>query len=138
VRFYRPPLPDTQFASLALTVRWSLPPLPPGRAASPQRASHLAAGPPNSVPPSSAWLNPGSSSSSVAGASGRIAPRRRMRESGIVAGEDLSPRKAPIPLMLALSTTNGIGEIQQAFQTYQGPPISGHIERNINRYELSR
>jgi L-asparaginase len=51
-------------------------------------------------------------------ASGRVAPRRRLRESGIVAGEDLSPQKARILLMLALSTTSDIGAIQSAFQTY--------------------
>jgi L-asparaginase len=51
-------------------------------------------------------------------ASGRVAPRRRLRESAIVAGEDLSPQKARILLMLALSTTSDIGAIQSAFQTY--------------------
>jgi L-asparaginase len=51
-------------------------------------------------------------------ASGRVAPRRRLRESGIVAGEDLSPQKARILLMLALSTTDDIAAIQQAFSTY--------------------
>src|SRR6516165_9784173 len=51
-------------------------------------------------------------------ASGRVAPRRRLRESGIVAGEDLSPQKARILLMLALSTTSDVGAIQSAFQTY--------------------
>ena len=51
-------------------------------------------------------------------ASGRVAPRRRLRESGIVAGEDLSPQKARILLMLALSTTSDIGAIQRAFQTF--------------------
>ena len=51
-------------------------------------------------------------------ASGRVAPRRRLRESGIVAGEDLSPQKARILLMLALSTTSDICAIQQAFSTY--------------------
>src|SRR5215831_3811346 len=51
-------------------------------------------------------------------ASGRVAPRRRLRESGIVAGEDLSPQKARILLMLALSTTTDITAIQQAFSTY--------------------
>ena len=51
-------------------------------------------------------------------ASGRVAPRRRLRESGIVAGEDLSPQKARILLMLALSTTSDISAIQSAFQTY--------------------
>ena len=51
-------------------------------------------------------------------ARGRVAPRRRLRDSGFVAGEDLSPQKAPILLMLALSTTSEIGAIQSAFQTY--------------------
>jgi L-asparaginase len=51
-------------------------------------------------------------------ASGRVAPRRRLRESGIVAGEDLSPQKARILLMLALLKTTDIAAIQQAFSTY--------------------
>ena len=51
-------------------------------------------------------------------ATGRVAPRRRLRESGIVAGEDFSPQKARILLMLALSTTSDVAEIQKAFQTY--------------------
>jgi L-asparaginase len=51
-------------------------------------------------------------------ASGRVAPRRRLRESGIVAGEDLSPQKARILLMLALSTTSDVTAIQQAFSMY--------------------
>ena len=50
--------------------------------------------------------------------SGRVAPRRRLRESGIVAGEDLSPQKARILLMLMLATTTDIAAVQQAFQTY--------------------
>jgi L-asparaginase len=50
--------------------------------------------------------------------SGRVAPRRRLREGGIVAGEDLSPQKARILLMLMLTATTDIGAIQQAFQTY--------------------
>src|SRR5271169_2770874 len=50
--------------------------------------------------------------------SGRVAPRRRLRESGIVAGEDFSPQKARILLMLALSTTTDSVAIQQAFSTY--------------------
>lgn len=49
-------------------------------------------------------------------ATGRIAPRRRLRETGIVAAEDLSPQKARILLALMLTTTTDIGEIQQAFQ----------------------
>jgi len=51
-------------------------------------------------------------------ATGRVAPRRRLRESGIVAGEDFTPQKARILLMLALSATNDVGEVQRAFQTY--------------------
>src|ERR1700716_16437 len=51
-------------------------------------------------------------------ASGRVAPRRHLREAGIVAGEDLSPQKARILLMLMLTTTSDIAEIQTAFQTY--------------------
>jgi L-asparaginase len=51
-------------------------------------------------------------------ASGRVAPRRRLRESGIVAGEDFTPQKARILLMLALSITSEIAAIQEAFQSY--------------------
>src|SRR5437660_4675317 len=51
-------------------------------------------------------------------ATGRIAPRRRMRETGIVAGEDLSPQKARILLALMLLSTRDVGEIQRAFQSY--------------------
>ena len=51
-------------------------------------------------------------------ASGRVAPRRHLREAGLVAGEDFSPQKARILLMLMLTTTSDIGEIQKAFQTY--------------------
>jgi L-asparaginase len=51
-------------------------------------------------------------------ASGRVAPRRHLRETGLVAGEDFSPQKARILLMLMLTTTGDIAEIQKAFQTY--------------------
>jgi L-asparaginase len=51
-------------------------------------------------------------------ASGRVAPRRRLKETGIVAGEDFSPQKARILLMLMLTTTRDVGEIQAAFQRY--------------------
>ena len=50
--------------------------------------------------------------------SGRVAPRRRLVETGIVAGEDLSPQKARILLMLMLLTTSHIAAIQEAFGTY--------------------
>jgi L-asparaginase len=49
--------------------------------------------------------------------SGRVAPRRRLRETGILAGEDLSPQKARILLMLALTTTSDIAEIQRLLQS---------------------
>jgi L-asparaginase len=49
---------------------------------------------------------------------GRIAPRRRLRETGIVAGEDFSPQKARILLALLLTTTSDTGDIQAAFQSY--------------------
>jgi len=51
-------------------------------------------------------------------ATGRVAPRRRLRETGIVAGEDLSPQKARILLALMLLTTSDVAAIQQAFQAY--------------------
>jgi L-asparaginase len=47
--------------------------------------------------------------------SGRVAPRRRLREAGIVAGLDFSPQKARILLLLALTTTTDIAAIQEAF-----------------------
>lgn len=50
-------------------------------------------------------------------ASGRVAPRRRLRETGIVAGEDLSPQKARILLMLALTKTADTAKIQKLFQS---------------------
>jgi L-asparaginase len=51
-------------------------------------------------------------------ASGRVAPRRKLKDNGIVAGEDFSPQKARILLMLMLTQTRDIGEIQAAFQAY--------------------
>jgi L-asparaginase len=51
-------------------------------------------------------------------ATGRVAPRRRLRESGIVAGEDFTPQKARILLMLTLLTTTEASEIQRTFQTH--------------------
>src|SRR5215468_673222 len=50
--------------------------------------------------------------------SGRVAPRRRLRETGIVAGEDLSPQKARILLMLALTMTTDVRAIQEMFSTH--------------------
>ena len=51
-------------------------------------------------------------------ASGRVAPRRRLTETGIVAGEDFSPQKARILLMLLLTRTREVGDIPAAFQRY--------------------
>jgi len=51
-------------------------------------------------------------------ASGRVAPRRHLRETGLVAGEDFSPQKARILLMLMLTRTSDNNEIQKAFQTF--------------------
>ncbi len=50
--------------------------------------------------------------------SGRVAPRRRLRETGIVAGEDFSPQKARILLALALLDDERGAAIEQIFQTY--------------------
>lgn len=49
--------------------------------------------------------------------SGRVAPRRRLQETGLVAGEDLTPQKARILLMLALTTTGDVAAIQQLFKS---------------------
>jgi L-asparaginase len=51
-------------------------------------------------------------------ATGRIAPRRRLRETGFVAAEDLTPQKSRILLALMLTTTTDVAEIQRAFQSY--------------------
>ena len=48
-------------------------------------------------------------------ASGRVGRRRYLRESGIVAGEDFSPQKARILLMLALTRTADPAEIAALF-----------------------
>src|SRR5580692_5516735 len=58
----------------------------------------------------------GADTALIDAASGRVAPRRRLRETGIVAGEDFSPQKARILLMLMLTATHDIGAIQTAFQ----------------------
>ena len=48
-------------------------------------------------------------------ASGRVGQRRYLREAGIVAGEDFSPQKARILLMLALTRTSDPAEIAALF-----------------------
>ncbi len=50
--------------------------------------------------------------------SGRVAPRRYLRDSGIVAGDNLNPQKARVLLMLALTRTSDVGEIQRMFASY--------------------
>ncbi len=50
--------------------------------------------------------------------SGRVAPRRYLRETGIVAGDNLNPQKARILLMLALTRTREPDAIQRMFETY--------------------
>jgi L-asparaginase len=51
-------------------------------------------------------------------ASGRVAPRRRLRETGMIGGEDFSPQKARILLMLLLTKTSDIAAIQAGFGAY--------------------
>jgi hypothetical protein len=50
--------------------------------------------------------------------SGRIARRRHLREAGIIAGEDFSPQKARILLMLMLAAGEPAADIQNAFSLY--------------------
>ena len=50
--------------------------------------------------------------------SGRVAPRRQLRQTGILAGQDFSPQKARILLMLALSVTGDIAAIERIFQSH--------------------
>jgi L-asparaginase len=51
-------------------------------------------------------------------ASGRVGRRRYLREAGWVAGEDLSPQKARVLLMLALTQTTDPQRIGEIFATY--------------------
>ncbi len=50
--------------------------------------------------------------------SGRVGRRRYVREAGIIAGEDFSPQKARVLLMLASSVTNDRARIAVMFQDY--------------------
>src|SRR5712691_162433 len=137
VHFYRSPLrahmPDTHFAALDLTV---LPrvdivysyagadgALVDAAAAAGARGIISAGFAPGSPTPEQRAAFERAAESGVvvvqcSRASGRVAPRRRLRESGIVAGGDFSPQKARILLMLALLTTTDIAAIQEAFSTY--------------------
>jgi L-asparaginase len=51
-------------------------------------------------------------------ASGRVAPRRALRAAGVIAGQDLSPQKARILLMLLLEAGSDRAAIEAAFATY--------------------
>jgi len=137
VHFYRAPtrahMPDTHFASLELT---ALPrveiiysyagadgALVDAAAAAGARGLVSAGFAPGSPTPEQRAAFERAAKSGIvvvqcSRASGRVAERRRLRESGIVAGLDFSPQKARILLMLALSITSDIGEIQRAFQRY--------------------
>jgi len=50
--------------------------------------------------------------------SGRVAPRRHLRDESMVAADDLSPQKARILLALGLLRTKSIAELQRMFHTY--------------------
>ena len=50
--------------------------------------------------------------------SGRVIRRTKMRESGIVAADNLNPQKARVLAMLALTRTADPDEVQRIFDTY--------------------
>jgi len=50
--------------------------------------------------------------------SGRVAPRRYLRESGMIGADNLNPQKARILLMLALTRSTDVSQIQRMFATY--------------------
>ena len=50
--------------------------------------------------------------------SGRVGRRRYLRDAGMIAGEDFSPQKARILLMLALTITSDTARIATMFQAY--------------------
>lgn len=50
--------------------------------------------------------------------SGRVAPRRYLRENGIVAGDSLNSLKARVLLALALTRTADVLESGRMFETY--------------------
>ena len=49
---------------------------------------------------------------------GRVLGRREFDEIGIVAADNLSPQKARILLMLALTMTSDVQELRRIFATY--------------------
>ena len=50
--------------------------------------------------------------------SGRVTPRRYLREGGMIGADNLNPQKARILLMLALTRSAEVNEIQCMFATY--------------------
>jgi len=50
--------------------------------------------------------------------SGRVVPRTRLREAGIVAADNLNPQKARVLAMLALTRTPEPEEVQRMFEVY--------------------
>jgi L-asparaginase len=50
--------------------------------------------------------------------SGRVLPRTRFREQGLIVTDNLSPQKARILMMLALTVTDDAGGIQRMFDEY--------------------
>lgn len=55
---------------------------------------------------------------STRGGRGRVLPRRRLRESGVVTADNLNPQKARVLAMLALTVTTEPAEVQRFFDTY--------------------
>jgi L-asparaginase len=50
--------------------------------------------------------------------SGRVMARRRLVERGLIVADNLTPRKARVLLMLALTRTREPAEIQRMMKTY--------------------
>jgi L-asparaginase len=50
--------------------------------------------------------------------SGRVLPRRRFREQGLIVADNLSPQKARVLLMLALTVTADVDRVQRMFDEY--------------------
>jgi L-asparaginase/Glu-tRNA(Gln) amidotransferase subunit D len=66
-----------------------------------------------------------------------VAKRRRLGELGIVTADNLNPQKARILLMLALTRSKYIDEIQHCFDTgIEGLAPSG-LRRTVLSQELS-
>ena len=50
--------------------------------------------------------------------SGRVLPRAVLRERGFVAADNLNPQKARVLVMLALTSTDDVAEVQRIFDEY--------------------